>query len=142
MGAEHGCCGQALVEQVTVEVFEVLGLEAVEAVASDAGRDVHPHHRLVALQGARSYASGRDVGQPMLEPAGDGVGGDRGHLAGLALDLEVADLLDDLLAGLAAAVAPIALTVGLQPDRDPAVPTAELVLEDRRLAGGCSLCHR
>ena len=37
------------------------------AVAADAGRDVHPDHRLVALQRSGSHATDDDVCQPVLE---------------------------------------------------------------------------
>jgi hypothetical protein len=64
--------GVAGVQEGCVEPVEVLRLQAVDAVHSDA-RDAMPSDvGCVAHQGALADSAGSDVGEPVLEPLGDG----------------------------------------------------------------------
>ena len=122
--------GEALLDERVVELFKVLGLQPVEPLSAQVRRDVHADHRLVALQRPRSYASGRNVRDPVSEPRLDGVAVDGGDRAGLAPHFELADLPDDLVASLGGAVPPVGLAVGTGAYRDPAVPATVLGPED------------
>jgi hypothetical protein len=113
--AQHRRRGEARLDQCVVELLEVFGLEPVESLSAEVRRDVNADHRLVALQRPRSYAPGRDVRQPVGEPRLDSVGPDPSDGDGLPPHLEVADLADDLVAGLGGAVPPVERAVSPVP---------------------------
>jgi hypothetical protein len=83
-----------------VEAFDVLGLQAVEAVVPDTGDDVDPREGPVPLQRRGSDAAGGDVVEVLGHPHRDRrrCAGGQGR-AGVAFGLQGADLGDDLAAG-------------------------------------------
>nr|WP_231839551.1 hypothetical protein [Blastococcus saxobsidens] len=139
--AQHGGGGVAGIEQGGVELVEVLGAQPVEAVPSESGDQVLADGGLVALQGPLPHPARGDGGEPVLQPVGDGRGGDGVDGAGVALALQVADLRDDHGAGLAGDVPAVGLAGEGEADGDVAVPPPVGVLVDCRLAVRCASGH-
>ena len=141
--AENGRGGQALVvEQRAVQLFQVLWLQTVEAVVTDAGAQVQADQRLVALQGASADAARRDVLEPVVEPVADGrCSASCLGSSCVALGLQGPNLGNDVSPPGAGDVPPITPPVLLESYGDVAVPAARRVLVDRRLAGCCAVAH-
>src|SRR5690242_6389487 len=89
---------------------------------------------LVALDRPLPHSPRSDVGEPVLEPRGDGGGRRLGHGARVALALQLPDLVHDETALHRADVAAVEAAVELVADGDPAVPATVGALVDRRLA--------
>jgi hypothetical protein len=119
---QHGGGGVVRGQHGGVELVEVLGAQPVEAVPADAGHQVPADGGLVALQRALPAPAGGDGGQPVLEPLGDGRGGDRADRAGGAPLLQLAHLRGDHRTGLAGDVPAVGLAAEGEPDRGVAVP--------------------
>ncbi|WP_347059719.1 hypothetical protein ABC795_04545 [Blastococcus sp. HT6-30] len=131
--AQHGGGGVAGIEERGVELVEVLGAQPVEAVPSESGDQVLADGGLVALQGPLPHPARGDGAEPVLQPVGDGRGGDGAERAGVALALKVADLRDHHGPGLAGDVPAVGLAGEGEADGDVAVPPPVGVLVDRRL---------
>src|SRR5215475_12254608 len=112
----------------------MFGLQPGQPLVADHGCDVQPNCRPVALHDAWADPAAGDVVQPVGEPLANGEGAGGRRDPGVALLLQLPDLLDHLGAGPAGDVAPAALATGLRTHRDGAGPAAVLLLADRGLA--------
>ncbi len=132
-----GSCGAAVLLHPLVELFEVLRLQPLQLVSTEAGHEVNSYVHLVSVVAVLADVLLGDVLHPVLKPRLDGPLLSRlPHLAVLALAFQLADRLGDLGARLSLDVTAVWLAIRSDSYGDAAVPLSVGTEVDGRRAVG------